>query len=211
VAALPRPAGVACWTSVSVTLQTLGQFKRVGSTTILTRWLLRQACRRNCILEEQTRSPTNVSKRFQHCTQDDEPDENIRQVETAVRFIWRFLLMPLLFCLIGTSINFSTLSGSTIQKACSIVFAGEQPAPVPHYFMLSAPCCDTLPAAPPVMGGTLAGWAHVAPCCLEGHAPVRLRLLLLLLPPGGGRDQPSSKPLNTSLRDSWQVWACAWS
>lgn len=56
--------------------------------------------------------------------QDDEPDENIRQAEGAVRFIWRFLLMPLLFCLIGTTINFSTLASSTIAKACSIVFAG---------------------------------------------------------------------------------------
>jgi NhaP-type Na+/H+ or K+/H+ antiporter len=56
--------------------------------------------------------------------QNDEPDENIRQAEHAVRFLWRFILMPLLFTLVGTIINFSTLSSSTIQKACSLVFAG---------------------------------------------------------------------------------------
>lgn len=56
--------------------------------------------------------------------QNDEPDENIRQAEVAVRFLWRFILMPLLFTLIGTTINFSTLSASVIQKACSIVCAG---------------------------------------------------------------------------------------
>jgi hypothetical protein len=42
-----------------------------------------------------------------------------------VRFLWRFILMPLLFTLVGTIINFSTLSSSTIQKACSLVFAGQ--------------------------------------------------------------------------------------
>lgn len=58
------------------------------------------------------------------CLQNDEPEENIRQAETAVRFLWRFLLMPLLFTLIGTLIEFSTLQSTTIQKACAIVFAG---------------------------------------------------------------------------------------
>ena len=42
-----------------------------------------------------------------------------------MRFLWRFILMPLLFTLVGTIINFSTLSSSTIQKACSLVFAGQ--------------------------------------------------------------------------------------
>ena len=60
--------------------------------------------------------------------QNDEPDENIRQAEHAVRFLWRFILMPLLFTLIGTIINFSTLSSTTIQKACSLVFAGQLPS-----------------------------------------------------------------------------------
>ena len=45
-----------------------------------------------------------------------------------MRFLWRFILMPLLFTLIGTIINFSTLSSTTIQKACSLVFAGQLPS-----------------------------------------------------------------------------------
>ena len=63
--------------------------------------------------------------RFACALQDDEPDENVRQAEHAVRFLWRFILMPLLFTLIGTTINFSTLSTSTIQKACALIFAGQ--------------------------------------------------------------------------------------
>ena len=68
---------------------------------------------------------TVLDGRCARCLQNDEPDENIRQAEHAVRFLWRFILMPLLFTLIGTIINFSTLSSTTIQKACSLVFAGQ--------------------------------------------------------------------------------------
>lgn len=56
--------------------------------------------------------------------QNDEPHENIREAEKAVRFLWRFLLMPLLFCLIGATITFATLPGTTIAKACAIIFSG---------------------------------------------------------------------------------------
>ncbi len=47
------------------------------------------------------------------------------QVERHVRWVWRFLLMPLLFGLIGTSVNFKVLANGTITKAVGIVFAGE--------------------------------------------------------------------------------------
>ena len=44
--------------------------------------------------------------------------------EKHVRFLWRWILMPLLFCLIGTIINFQQLPGSTIVKAVGLIFAG---------------------------------------------------------------------------------------
>lgn len=47
------------------------------------------------------------------------------QVERHVRWVWRFLMMPLLFGLIGTSVNFSSLAKGTIPKSVGIVFAGE--------------------------------------------------------------------------------------
>ncbi len=59
------------------------------------------------------------------CLQTDEPLENIRVAEKHVRFLWRWILMPLLFCLIGTIINFSNLPSSTIVKAVGLIFAGE--------------------------------------------------------------------------------------
>ena len=57
--------------------------------------------------------------------QTDEPLENIRVAEKHVRFLWRWILMPLLFCLIGTIINFQKLPSSTIVKAVGLIFAGE--------------------------------------------------------------------------------------
>lgn len=54
----------------------------------------------------------------------EEPQEIIRDAESAVVFIWRFILMPLLFTLIGTSILFSTLDTTTISKACILVISG---------------------------------------------------------------------------------------
>ena len=44
--------------------------------------------------------------------------------EKHVRFLWRWILMPLLFCLIGTIINFNNLPSSTIVKAVGLIFAG---------------------------------------------------------------------------------------
>ena len=55
---------------------------------------------------------------------DSEPLEAIRVTETHVRFLWRWVLMPLLFCLIGTIINFNTLPSSTIPRAVGLIFAG---------------------------------------------------------------------------------------
>ena len=56
--------------------------------------------------------------------QTDEPLENIRVAEKHIRFLWRWILMPLLFCLIGTIINFNKLPSSTILKAVGLIFAG---------------------------------------------------------------------------------------
>ena len=44
--------------------------------------------------------------------------------QAHVRFLWRWLLAPLLFCLIGTIINFDTLPSSTIPRAAGLIFAG---------------------------------------------------------------------------------------
>lgn len=56
--------------------------------------------------------------------QNGEQDENIRQAQSAVRFAWLYIFMPLLFCLIGTGIDFSTETSSTISDACALVFSG---------------------------------------------------------------------------------------
>ena len=61
--------------------------------------------------------------------QDGEQDENIRQVQAAVRWAWLWVFMPLLFCLIGTGIDFSTETSSTISDACAIVFSGVSALP----------------------------------------------------------------------------------
>ena len=72
------------------------------------------------------------------------------QVEKNVRFVWRFLMMPLLFGLIGASMVFRTLTQSSIPKACAIVIAGE------HQAWLTGPLsCLLCPAACLYMPGCL--------------------------------------------------------
>ena len=68
--------------------------------------------------------------------QDSEPLEAIRVTETHVRFLWRWVLMPLLFCLIGTIINFNTLPDSTIPRAVGLIFAGAVPSESCDFLML---------------------------------------------------------------------------
>eukprot|EP00884_Botryococcus_braunii_P018317 jgi/Botrbrau1/5169/Bobra.0172s0041.1 len=48
----------------------------------------------------------------------------LRQVEKNVRFVWRAILMPALFGLVGTAINFAQIESIYIGKACAIVVAG---------------------------------------------------------------------------------------
>lgn len=48
-------------------------------------------------------------------------------------------MMPLLFGLIGTSVNFSALAKGTIPKSVGIVFAGE---PMPSGLFCHADCND---------------------------------------------------------------------
>jgi Kef-type K+ transport system membrane component KefB len=48
----------------------------------------------------------------------------VRSVEKQVRWFWRFVMMPLLFGLVGASVNFSTIERGIIPKACAIVIAG---------------------------------------------------------------------------------------
>jgi hypothetical protein len=76
----------------------------------------------------RTRHTATASLQTQHkhhaALQDGEQDENIRQVQAAVRWAWLYVFMPLLFCLIGTGIDFATETSSTISDACAIVFSG---------------------------------------------------------------------------------------
>ena len=46
------------------------------------------------------------------------------QVEKHVRWLWRFIMMPILFGLIGNAMRFKTLPNNIIPKACAIIFAG---------------------------------------------------------------------------------------
>lgn len=60
-----------------------------------------------------------------------------RAVEKQVRFIWRFVMMPLMFGLVGASINFATIPTGTIAKACAIVVAGaSRPVPCVLFVLL---------------------------------------------------------------------------
>ena len=47
-----------------------------------------------------------------------------RSVEKHIRWFWRFIMCPLLFGLIGTTINFKTLPSSTIPRSVAIIIAG---------------------------------------------------------------------------------------
>lgn len=61
--------------------------------------------------------------------QDEQPAEIVREAEQAVVFLWRFILMPLLFCFIGTNILFAELPVTTIQHACALIVSGCPPSP----------------------------------------------------------------------------------
>ena len=85
--------------------------------------------------------------------QDGEPLELIRMTETHVRFVWRWVLMPLLFCLIGTIIDFNTLPDSTISRSVGVIFAGAIPGRLIDRFCVNwsrviprFPFADNLPS-----------------------------------------------------------------
>ena len=94
------------------------------------------------------------------------------QVEKNVRFVWRFMMMPLLFGLIGASIVFRTLTQSSIPKACAIVIAGEHGA-CPHrpFELQGVPCS---PSCLPPHARLPLNWSQLQqicaqhPCC-AGH------------------------------------------
>ena len=46
------------------------------------------------------------------------------QIEKHVRWLWRFIMMPILFGLIGNAMRFNTLRHDSIAKACGIIVAG---------------------------------------------------------------------------------------
>lgn len=48
-----------------------------------------------------------------------------RNVEKQVRWFWRFVMMPLLFGLVGASVNFKKIDPTIIPKSCAIIVAGE--------------------------------------------------------------------------------------
>lgn len=50
-------------------------------------------------------------------------------LDPQVRWLWRFVMMPLLFGLVGASINLATIASGSIGKACAIVLAGLRPNP----------------------------------------------------------------------------------
>ncbi|KAL3133331.1 hypothetical protein ABBQ38_007206 [Trebouxia sp. C0009 RCD-2024] len=50
--------------------------------------------------------------------------EFIRSIEKHVRWLWRFIMMPILFGLIGNAMRFNTLQKNSIAKACGIIVAG---------------------------------------------------------------------------------------
>lgn len=49
------------------------------------------------------------------------------QIEKHVRWLWRFIMMPILFGLIGDAMRFNSLQKNSIAKACGIIFAGWTP------------------------------------------------------------------------------------
>ena len=50
-----------------------------------------------------------------------------RSVEKQVRWFWRLVMMPVLFGLVGASVNFATIQRGIIPKSCAIVIAGARP------------------------------------------------------------------------------------
>lgn len=50
------------------------------------------------------------------------------QIEKHVRWLWRFIMMPILFGLIGNAMRFNTLQKNSIAKACGIIVAGRSSA-----------------------------------------------------------------------------------
>ena len=59
--------------------------------------------------------------------------------DAQVRWLWRFVMMPLLFGLVGASINFATIASGSIGKACAIVLAGST---LPSSCTTSKPSCQ---------------------------------------------------------------------
>ena len=51
-----------------------------------------------------------------------------RSVEKQVRWFWRFVMMPLMFGLVGASVNFKTIDTAIIPKAVAIIVSGQPPA-----------------------------------------------------------------------------------
>jgi len=47
-----------------------------------------------------------------------------RNVEKQVRWFWRFVMCPLLFGLVGASVNFKTISREIIPKSVAIIVSG---------------------------------------------------------------------------------------
>ena len=50
-----------------------------------------------------------------------------RSVEKQVRWVWRFVMSPLMFGLVGASVNFKTIDKSIIPKAVAIIVSGQAP------------------------------------------------------------------------------------
>ena len=50
-----------------------------------------------------------------------------RSVEKQVRWFWRLIMMPVLFGLVGASVNFASIERGIIPKSCAIIIAGACP------------------------------------------------------------------------------------
>ena len=47
-----------------------------------------------------------------------------RVVERQLRWFWRFVTMPVLFGLVGATVNFAVVDRAIISRACAIILAG---------------------------------------------------------------------------------------
>lgn len=47
-----------------------------------------------------------------------------RVVERQLRWFWRFVTMPVLFGLVGATVNFAVVDRAIISRACAIIIAG---------------------------------------------------------------------------------------